>query len=139
MKNNFQYKLIPDFYDFFLSVQLLQKHQVQEHSVNNISLLNFSKAFNLIFTQHSFLYISMFTQKFNCLIKKVKITVINCSGNQYQFSHSVMPDSLWPHELQHTRPACPSQTFWVYSNSCLLSQWWHPTISSPVIPFSFHL
>ena len=78
----------------------------------------------------------MFTQKFNCLIKKIKITVINCSGNQYQCSHSVVPDSLWPHGLQHPRPPCLSPTPGVYSNSCPLSQWWHPTISSSVIPFS---
>ena len=53
-----------------------------------------------------------------------------------QFIHSVMPKSLWPHGLQHTRPPCPSPTPGVYSNSCPLSQWCHPTISSSVIPFS---
>ena len=53
-----------------------------------------------------------------------------------QFSCSVMSDSLWPHELQHARPPCPSPTPGVYSNSCPLSQWCHPTISSSVIPFS---
>ena len=47
-----------------------------------------------------------------------------------------MSDSLWPHGLQHARPPCPSQTPGVYSNSCPLSQWCHPTISSSVIPFS---
>ena len=52
------------------------------------------------------------------------------------FSHSVMSDSLWPHGLQHTRPPCPSPAPGVYSNSCPLSQWCHPTISSSVIPFS---
>ena len=50
-----------------------------------------------------------------------------------------MSDSLWPHWLQHTRSPCPSPTTGVYSNSCPLSQWWHPTISSSVIPFSSHL
>ena len=53
-----------------------------------------------------------------------------------QFSHSVMSDSLWAHELQHARPPCPSPTPRVYPNPCPLSQWCHPTISSPVIPFS---
>ena len=53
-----------------------------------------------------------------------------------QFSHSVVSDSLPPHESQHTRPPCPSQTPRVYSNSCPLSRWCHPTISSSVIPFS---
>ena len=56
-----------------------------------------------------------------------------------QFSHSVVSDSLRPHEPQHTRPPCPSPTPGVYPNSCPLSQWCHPTISSSVIPFSSHL
>ena len=56
-----------------------------------------------------------------------------------QFSCSVVSDSLRPHELQHTRPSCPSPTPVVYSNSCPLSQWCHPTISSSVIPFSSSL
>ena len=49
-------------------------------------------------------------------------------------SHSVVSDSLWPHELQQARPPCPSSTPGVYSNSCPLSQW--STISSSVVPFS---
>ena len=53
-----------------------------------------------------------------------------------QFSCSVMPDSLWPHEPQHARPPCPSPTPKVYPNSYPLSRWCHPTISSSVIPFS---
>ena len=53
-----------------------------------------------------------------------------------QFSHSVMSDSLPPHELQHTRPRCPSPTPRVHPNSCPLSRWCHPAISSSVIPFS---
>ena len=53
-----------------------------------------------------------------------------------QFSCSVMSDSLWPHGLQHTSPPCPSPTPGVYPNSCPLSQWCHPTISSSIIPFS---
>ena len=56
-----------------------------------------------------------------------------------QFNHSVMSDSLRPHESQHARPPCPSQTPKVYSNSCPSSQWCDPTISSSVIPFSFCL
>ena len=47
-----------------------------------------------------------------------------------------MSDSLWPHGLQYTKPPCPSPTPGVYSNSCSLSQWCHPTISSSVVPFS---
>ena len=53
----------------------------------------------------------------------------------FQFSHSAMSDSLQSHGLQHTRPPCPSPTPGVYSNSCPLSRWCHPTISSSVVPF----
>ena len=53
-----------------------------------------------------------------------------------QFSSSVMSDSLRPHEPQHTRPLCPSPTPRVHSNSCPLSQWCNPAISSSVVPFS---
>ena len=52
-----------------------------------------------------------------------------------QFSCSVMSNSLWPHEPQHTRPLCSSPTPRVHTNPCPLSQWCHPTISSSVVPF----
>ena len=42
---------------------------------------------------------------------------------------------FWPHELQHARPPCPSPTPGVHSDSCSSSQWWHPDISSSVVPF----
>ena len=53
-----------------------------------------------------------------------------------QFIHSVVSNSLWPHGLQQARPACLSPTPGVYSNSCPLSQCYHRTISSSVVPFS---
>ena len=56
-----------------------------------------------------------------------------------QFSHSVIFDSLQTHGLQHARLPCPLPTPEAYSNSCPLSQWYHPTTSSSVVPFSFHL
>ena len=56
-----------------------------------------------------------------------------------QFSHSVVSSSLQPHGLQHTRLPCPSPPLRLYSNSCPLSQWCHPTISFSVVPFSSHL
>jgi len=52
------------------------------------------------------------------------------------FSHSVIYNSLWPHELQHARLLYPSSSLGACSNSCPLSQWCHPTISSFVIPLS---
>ena len=51
------------------------------------------------------------------------------------FSHSVVSESLRPHEPQHTRPPCPSPTPRVHPNPCPLSRWCHPTISSSVVPF----
>ena len=53
-----------------------------------------------------------------------------------QFSCSVVSYSLRPHGLQNASPPCASPTPGVYSNSCPLSQWYHPTISSSVVPFT---
>ena len=53
-----------------------------------------------------------------------------------QVSHSVVSYPLRPHGLQHARPPCPSPAPKVYPNSCPLSQWYHPTISSSFVPFS---
>ena len=53
-----------------------------------------------------------------------------------QLSHSVMSDSLWPHESQHARPPCSSPTPGVHSDSSPSSPWCHPAISSSVVPFS---
>ena len=56
--------------------------------------------------------------------------------NSVLFSSSVLSNSLWPHEPQHTRPPCPSPAPGVHPNPGPLSRWCHPTISSSVIPFS---
>ena len=64
-------------------------------------------------------------------LKKLKIELPSI-----QFSRSVVSYYLRPHGQQHTRPSCQSPTPRVYSNSCPLSQWCHPTILSSVIPFS---
>ena len=53
-----------------------------------------------------------------------------------QFSRSIVSDCLQPHEPQHVRPPCPSPIPGVHSDSCPLSRWCHPTISSSVVPFS---
>ena len=91
-------------------------HKVSQH-VNNIQI-NF--------------YILFHT---NSSKSEVYFTYITCFYFS-SMSHSVMSDSLWPHELQHTRPPCPSPTPRVYSNSCPLSRWCHPTLSSSVILLS---
>ena len=56
--------------------------------------------------------------------------------NSVQFNHSVVSNSWWSHGLQHAKLPWPSPTPGVHSNSCSLSQWCHPTISSSVLPFS---
>ena len=80
-----------------------------------------------------------------CVCVCVCVYIYSLSENIYsfsdsvisvQFSHSVISDSLQPHEPQHTRPPCPSPTPRVYPNPCPSSRWCHPTISSSVIPFS---
>ena len=65
----------------------------------------------------------------NCKISSALIDLL-------LFIRSVMLGTLWPHGLQHTRIPCPPPSPWVCSNSCPLSQWCHPTISSSSAPFS---
>ena len=60
----------------------------------------------------------------------------NIHISSVQFSHSVVSDSLRPHELQHARPPCPSTTTGVHSDSRPSSWWCHPAIPSSVVPFS---
>ena len=80
---------------------------------------------------------------FTCLIALASaiqyLTQVVRMESLFQISHLVISDSLQPHGLQHARPPCPSPTPGIYSNSCPLSQWCHPTISSSVVPFSSHL
>ena len=78
----------------------------------------------------------MYYLKYLLLIVTWHFTLFMKILSSVQFSHSVVSDSLQPHESQHARPPCPSPTPGVYSNSCPLSRWCHPAISSSVIPFS---
>ena len=75
-----------------------------------------------------------------CLNRRdnTKICPYSHSGqiSSVQFSRSVVSDPLGPYWLQHARPPCPSPTPGIYSNSCPLGLWCHPTISSSVVPFS---
>ena len=69
-------------------------------------------------------------------MKTVEVKLSVRLNSSVQFRHSVVSDSLRPHELQHARPPCPSPTPRVYSNSCPSNRSCHPAISSSVIPFS---
>ena len=75
--------------------------------------------------------------RFNLFYKKFltccSLWIYFCS---VQFSHSVMSDTMQPHKSQYARPPCPSPTPGVHSDSCPLSRWCHPAISSSVVPFS---
>ena len=62
--------------------------------------------------------------------------LITITFSSVQFSHSVVSDSLQPHEPQHTRPPCPSPTPRVHPNPRPLSRWCHPIILSSIVPFS---
>ena len=80
---------------------------------------------------------------FLCILALFHSTLVICLFLSFdhffhsvQFSHSVVSNSLRPHESQHARPPCPSPTPEVYSNSCPSSQWCHPAISSSVVSFS---
>ena len=64
------------------------------------------------------------------------LKVKNYIFSSVQFSRSVVSESWWPHESQHTRPLCPSPSPGVHSDSRPSSQWCHPVISSSVVPFS---
>ena len=70
------------------------------------------------------------------LVIASEVVLLNYMVSSVQFSHSVVSDSLRPHESQHTRPPCPSPTPRVHSDSCPSSWWCHPAISSSVVPFS---
>ena len=65
-----------------------------------------------------------------------RVCMAMSSFSSVQFSHSVMSDSLRPPEPQHARPPCPSPAPRVHPNPCPSRWWWHPTISSSVVPFS---
>ena len=80
-------------------------------------------------------HVDCLSQKCTCGEKGL-CSCIHVSEGSVQFSRSVMPNSLWPHGLQHARLPCPSSTPRAYSNSCPSSQCCHPTISSSVVPFS---
>ena len=67
---------------------------------------------------------------------QLRTFLLEIQFSSVQFSRSVVSDSLRPHESQHTRPNCPSPTPRVHSDSRPSSQWYHPAISSSVVPFS---
>ena len=92
----------------------------------------------------SFLLRMIFTKRtheiFYCIYILTKSAMINIAlvlqFSSVQFTCSVVSESLWPHESQHTRPPCPSPSPGIHANSRPLSRWCHPAISSSVLSFS---
>ena len=80
----------------------------------------FTKCVVVIFLNHTWIILAR-------TLFQVKLLLFSCP---------VVSGSLQPHGLQHARPPCPSPTPEVHSNACPWSRWWHPTISSSVVPFS---
>ena len=74
--------------------------------------------------------------KFNFTLHTSIMNTCLVKFTSFHFSQSVLSNSLWPHELQHARPPCATPTSRAYPNSCPLSWWCHPTISSSVVPLS---
>ena len=93
---------------------------IQDHS-SSPKFLNFKSNLSFSFFQPQGWYL---------------IPVVAASMVQLLFSCSVMSNSLLPHGLQHARLRRPSPSPGACSNSCPLSRWCHPTISSSVVPFS---
>ena len=89
--------------------------------------------FNISLLIHPCCVISHIPSIINIQSEEIKESI---SRDSVQFSRSVMPNSLRPHELKHARLSCPSPTPRVHPNSCASSRWCHPAISSSVIHFS---
>ena len=112
---------------FFTSVFM----QIYEHTYSLLSYIE-SSFFVIPLNFFNLIYLGDFERKRKSLLLKI---LGNIFFSQVQTSHSVMSDSLQHHGMQHAKLPCPSPTPRACSNSCPLSQWCHPTISSSVIPF----
>ena len=113
-------------------------HQIVAN-IQNIQILiqlNTSNYNNLIFKIGRQIQYKIFLRRHKMANRYMKVCQSSLVIRSFQISHSLVSDSLQPHKLQHTRPPCPSPTPTVHPNSCPLSQWYHPAISSSVFPFS---
>ena len=100
-------------------------------------LYNFWSFFNFILVKlKNYLFCLQCRSLVHFFLSDCSSSSLYIFSQSVQFSRLVVSSSLWPHGLQHTRPPCPSPTPRVYSNSCLLSRWCHPTTSPSLAPFS---
>ena len=112
------------------------------HPAISSSVVPFSSCPQSLPASESFSMSQLFAwggQSLNIILLQYCDSWHNSQNDSVRFSCSAMSNSLWLHGLQHARLPCLSPTPRDCSNSCSLSQWWHPTISSSVIPFSSHL
>ena len=120
-----------------LAVQGTHKNLLQHHS-SRASILQHS-AFFIVQLLHPYMTIgktiALTRWAFVGKVMSLLFNMLSCLRS-VQFSHSVVSNSLQSHGLKHARPPCPSPTPRVHPNSCPLSRWCHPTISSSVTPFS---
>ena len=112
---------------------------------------NYQSSLSCTFYMGNCLVCKLYIKKieiYMCVCSYFRILVLILEGQSFinlsiissvQFSGSVVSDSLWPLELQRARPPCPSAAPGVYLNSCPLSRWCHPAVSSSVVPFSSRL
>ena len=93
--------------------------------------------YNILWKTKLLLYKCIWTTIFCCVwIKKSRNVLHRIFNHLYSSVAQSCPTLMWPHESQHARPPCTSPTPGVHPNPCPLSRWCHPTISSPVVPFS---
>ena len=103
--------------------------------MNIVSLCMLACIFLLSECKHLFLYFNKYLKFFFLFLTKL-FAWIFCPFSSVQFSRSAMSDFSQSHGLQQARPPYPSPKPGVYPNSCPLSWWCHPTVSSSVVPFS---
>ena len=116
--------------------QLLQMDMQNSRALLENSLFMSYKVKHRFTYDSSDIFLSRYFPKwFEILLQKKNIFPVH-QFLLLLFSRSIMFNSLWPHGLQHARLPCPSPSSRACSNSCPLSRWCHPTISSSVIPFS---
>ena len=111
----------------FLIIISREPHITYMDSLHWLSLVSFCFASSLM---------RVLKTQVSCGMRQNFLNEVIGGFSSVKFSCSVVSNYLWPHESQHARPPCPSQTPGVHPDLQPLSQWCHPAISSSVVPFS---
>ena len=118
----------------FFTVQLSHPYMTTGKTIALTRRTFVGKVMSLLFNMLARLVITFLPRSKR--VPRSKLELKQAHNFSVQFSYSVVSDTLQPHGLYHASPPCPSPTPGVYSNSCSLSRWCHPTISSSAVPFS---